>query len=52
MWSSDLMKVNLGSALLWTTSDNQLMKEKNDVVEIKFHSNENIQWHRMQLELN
>jgi hypothetical protein len=33
-------------------SDDQLMKKRVNFVKIKFHSNENIEWHCMQLELN
>ncbi len=42
----------LGSALLHTNSDNQLMEKWIDFVEIKFHAKENIEWHCRQLELD
>jgi hypothetical protein len=38
--------------MLHTTSDDQLKKRRIDFVEIKFHSNKNIEWYHMQLELN
>jgi hypothetical protein len=36
--------------LLCITNDDQLMKNYNDFVKIKFYSHENIEWHCMQLE--
>jgi len=50
-----LYYINLGFALLCTTSNHQLInwwKKKVDFVKIKFHLNENIEWHCMHLELN
>jgi len=44
--------IPLGSALLDTTRDNQRIKKWFDFGKIKFHSNENIKWHCVQLELN
>jgi hypothetical protein len=40
---------NLGSCLLSITIDDEMMEEH---LEIKLHSNENIEWHCMQLEFN
>jgi len=37
---------------LHITSDDQLIEKWNYFVKIKFHLNENIEWHGMQLELN
>jgi hypothetical protein len=45
------MKYYLGSTLLRTTHDYQLMKKWIHFVIIKFHLNENIEWHCMHLEL-
>jgi len=43
--------INMGFMLLYITNDDRLMKTI-DLVKFKFHSNENIQWHYMQHELN
>jgi hypothetical protein len=44
-------KANLGSMLLHTKCDDQLTKKSIFYfVKIKFHSNENIEWHCMQLQ--
>ncbi len=46
-----MKKANLGSVLLCTICDDQLIKKKkNYFVKIKFHSNENIESQCMQLE--
>jgi hypothetical protein len=37
---------------LWIINDSQLMEKWIDFMKIKFHMNENIEWHYMQLELN
>jgi len=42
-----IYKTNLAFVLLCTTKDDEKKK-----LEIKFHLNENIEWHCMQLELN
>jgi hypothetical protein len=42
-----LLKFNLGFTLLCTTNDDQLMEKWIYFVKIKFHSNENIEWHYM-----
>jgi hypothetical protein len=44
--------IYLGFMLLCTTNDHQLMKKKNDFLEIEFHSNETIEQQYMQLEFN
>ncbi len=43
--------IHLGSTLLCITSSNQLIKKWIDFVETKFHLNENIECHCMQLEM-
>ncbi len=40
----------LGLHVTNTTNDDQLMENLIDSQEIKFHLNENIEWHFMQLE--
>jgi hypothetical protein len=42
----------LGSMSLWIVNDSHLMEKWIDFMNIKFHMNENIEWHCMQLELN
>jgi hypothetical protein len=41
------MLYHLGSTLLHTTNNNEMMKKKSCFVEIKFHLNENIEWQCM-----
>ncbi len=43
---------NFGFMILHSTNNNLLMRKWSNFVEIKFHSNENIKWHCIQLELN
>jgi hypothetical protein len=43
--------IHFGSTLLCITSNNQLIKKWIDFVETKFHLNENIGCHCMQLEM-
>jgi hypothetical protein len=50
-----VIHINLGSALLCTTNDHQIInwwKKWIDFVKSKFHLSENIQWYFMQIELN
>jgi hypothetical protein len=44
-----VIHINLGFMLLHIINDHQLLKKRIDFVKIKFHSNEHIEWHCMQL---
>jgi hypothetical protein len=45
----EFMKIYLGFAFLHTIDDNEMMKKWVDFVEIKLHSNENVEWHCINL---